>query len=305
MNILHVGLMVDGKNVGLAKELKKASTFYHEISTGEDDLNDKILNAIGQHKFDFAFFQIQSPGIVHPFIFDKIKAKGIFTVNWSGDIRTGTPSWYFHTNADLTLFSNERDVDNLRNAGLKSDFLQIGIDPEIFNIHGISKQRNKVVFMGNNYGSQFPLGRERQMLASMLTNGGNAVYGGYRGAKGNLNGNQLGESIVYNNADIGINHSHYNDDRYTSDRMFRILGSGCFCLSHHYPGIEKDFKVGYHLETYKDFREMNAKIDYYLSNTEERNRIAKNGFDYCHSNFTYKNMTEHLIKLVENYSSIS
>jgi len=50
---------------------------------------------------------------------------------------------------------------------------------------------------------------------------------------------------------------------------------------------------------------MNAKIDYYLSNTEERNRIAKNGFDYCHSNFTYKNMSEHLIKLVENYSSIS
>jgi len=83
--------------------------------------------------------------------------------------------------------------------------------------------------------------------------------------------------------------------------MFRILASGCFCLSHHYQGIEKDFEIGKHLDTYRDFREMNDKIDFYLNNPEERKRIAKYGYVYCHNTFAYSNMVDNLINLVEKY----
>jgi len=301
MKILHVGLCVDYKNEGLPFALKEASAFYHEISTGESDLNDKIHKAIDDHEFDIAFFQIQSPGIVHPFVFEQLKAKGIFTVNWNGDCRIGTPDWYFNTNANLTLFTNTRDVENLRKRGLKSDFLQIGIDPKVFNRHGQSRDHKKVVFMANNYGNQFPLGQERTILANMLTGEGYAVYGSYRGSICSLNSNQLEESIVYNNCDIAINHSHFNEDRYTSDRMFRILASGCMCLSHHYPGIEKDFEIGKHLDAYTNHRDMMNKINHYLGNPEARNRIAENGYDYCHATFTYKSMVENLFKLIEKW----
>lgn len=303
MRILHVGLCVDGKNEGLPFALREASTFYYEISTGDKELKDKISKAIFDWKFDLAFFQVQSPGIVHPFLFHNIQDKGIFTVNWSGDMRSTTPEWYYKTNADLTLFTNTKDVEALRKAGLKSDFLQIGIDPKVFKIHGEKRNRESVVFMGNNYGSQFPLGGERTHLASTLVNLGYGLYGSYRGSKGNLTGNQLEESKVYNNSCIAINHSHFNVDRYTSDRMFRILGSGCFCLSHHYPGIEKDFEVGKHLETYRSTREMLNKITHYLGNSTERERIAMNGYNLCHSTFTYKSMVENLIELYKKYKS--
>lgn len=301
MKILHVGLCVDGKNEGLPYALKQASTFYHEINPGDKDLNNKILNAIGQHKFDIAFFQIQTPGVVSPFMFEKIKAKNIFTVNWNGDIRTGTPPWHFKTNADLTLFSNERDVDNMRKAGLKSDFLQIGIDPKVFNKHEQNRPHHQVVFMGNGYGSQFPLGQERQILVNNLNSWGYTVYGGYGGAKGNLNGNQLEESIVYNNTDIAINHSHFNEDRYTSDRIFRILASGTFCLSHHYKEIENDFEVGKHLDTYRNFTELRDKIKFYLDNPVERKRIADHGYARCHNNHTYKHMINDMINLYNTH----
>ena len=301
MKILHVGLCVDGKNEGLPFALKKASTFYHEISTGDSDINDKINKAIFDWKFDIAFFQIQSPGIVSPFIFQKIKETGAFTVNWSGDIRNDTPDWYFKTNADLTLFTNIRDVENLRKAGLKSDFLQIGIDPKVFKIHGQKRDKQSVTFMANNYGSQFPLGGERTHLANTLVNHGFSVYGSYRGSKADLNGNQLEESIVYNNSDIAINHSHFNEDRYTSDRIFRILGSGCFCLSHNYLGIEKDFEIGKHLDTYRDIREMLNKINHYLANPTQREQIAINGYNLCHSKHTYKHMVNNLIKLYKQH----
>jgi len=302
MRILHVGLCVDGKNEGLPYALKKASTFYREISTGEPNINDQIHKAINEYEFDIAFFQVQSPGIVHPFLFHNIQDKGIFTINWSGDIRIGTPDWYFNTGANLTLFTNERDVRNLRSQGLKSDFLQIGIDPKVFNIYSEQQEKRNVVFMGNNYGNQFPLGRERSFMAQWLLNSGYTVIGSYRGSIFSLNGNQPEESIVYNNSKIGINYSHFNDDRYTSDRMFRILASGCFCLSHHYKGIETDFEVGKHLDTFKNTRELKSKIDYYLSHEKERNEIAKNGYDLCHEKFTYKSMVENLFNLVKKYT---
>ena len=172
MKILHVGLCVDGKNEGLPFALKQTGTFYHEISTGDKWLQDKLISAINKHEFDIAFFQVQSAGIVHPFIFSKINEKGIFTVNWTGDKRTPTPAWYFQTNADLTLFTNEKDASNLRTAGLKSDFLQIGIDPIVFNIHDQKREHPKVVYMGNQHGGQLPLGRERTFLVDNLVSNG-------------------------------------------------------------------------------------------------------------------------------------
>ncbi len=307
MKILHIGLCVDGKNEGLPFALKQASTFYHEISTGERDLQGKILSAINQYEFDIAFFQIQTAGIVHPFVFHNIQDKGIFTVNWNGDCRIGTPSWHFNTNANLTLFSNERDVQNMRNAGLKSDFLQIGIDPKVFNIHNnASVKGNDIVYMGNNH-SQFPESRSRTETVQFIKSkygGAFSFYGnGWDGASGENNADQKRQSIIYNNSKIAINYSQFNEERYTSDRMFRILASGCFCLSQHYKGIEKDFEIGKHLDTFKDVRELQSKIDFYLNNPEERKRIAKHGYAYCHKTFAYSNMVENLINLVEKYKS--
>ena len=301
MKLLHIGLCVDYKNEGLPFALNKASDFYHEISTGEKDLNDKINHAIDKHKFDVAFFQIQASNIVHPFTFQKIKDKGIFTVNWSGDIRRNTEQWYYQTNADLTLFSNLRDVDNLRKHNLKSDFLQIGIDPKVFTRHGIKRDHKKVIFMGNNYGNQFPLSQERRNLVAFLMSHGYSVYGTYPGVTGNVNGNQLEESIIYNNCDIAINHSQFNEPRYTSDRMFRILASGCMCLSHHYKGIETDFRIGLDLETYRDINELKRKINHYLANDAERQKIAESGYQLAHTKFTYKQMVENLFELVKKY----
>ena len=305
MRILHVGLCVDYKNEGLPHALKKASTFYHEIATGERDLDNRIIAAIQNNTFDLAFFQIQSPGIVHPMTFQRLNDAGIFTVNWCGDIRNGTPDWYFKTNAQLTLFSNTRDVRNIRNAGLKSDFLQIGIDPVVFNRHNSNVSGHDIVYMGNNYRGQFPEGQARFNMVTMLW----AKYRDRFGLYGNgwnlnnpeNNSNQFRQAEIYNNSKIAINFSQFNEERYTSDRMFRILASDCFCLSHHYIGIEQDFEVGKHLDTFKNLHELQQKIDYYLSHENERDTIRKAGFDLCHSSWTYDHMVSELVNLYKKY----
>ncbi|MCK5342772.1 MAG: glycosyltransferase family 1 protein [Candidatus Heimdallarchaeota archaeon] len=284
--------------------LKQASTEYHEISTGGTDLNNRIKAAINSHDFDLAFFQIQADGIVSPDVFRHAKNEGIFTLNWSGDIRRDTERWYFETGADLTCFTNMRDVDNMRSRGLKSDFLQIGIDPVVFKKHGESRNTREIVFMGNNYGNQFPLGQERKNLIAFMQNRFRnqfGAYGSYQGSVGNLNGNQYEESKYYNAAKIGINLSHFNERNYTSDRLFRMLASGVMVISHDYRGIHDDFEIGKHLETYSSFPDLEKKIRYYLGNEPERARIAQNGFDLCHSKFTYKEMVQEIIRLYNQY----
>lgn len=304
MKTLHVGLCVDYKNEGLPFALKEASESYHELSTGEKDLEAKILRLIELHEFDLAFFQIQSPNIVKPFIFQKLKEKEIFTVNWSGDMRQGTPAWYFQTGSDLSLFTNYQDIDNLRQKGLKADFLQIGIDPKVFNRHGIKRNVPEIVFMGNHYGNQFPLGHQRlEMAKFMQMKFGNrfGVYGNYPGSIGNLNGNQLEESIVYNNAKIAINYSHFNSKGYTSDRLFRIMASGCACFSHNFEGGLSEFKDA--VIFFNDLNELEYLINRYLSGkgTEYVETLGKRAFDLAHSKYTYKNMIEKLFTLVNKY----
>ncbi|MHA2039402.1 MAG: glycosyltransferase family protein, partial [Promethearchaeota archaeon] len=233
------------------------------------------------------------------------KDEGVFTINWSGDMRIGTPDWYFKTNADLTLFSNTSDIDNLRARGLKADFLQIGIDPKVYNKHESDIEGSDIVYMGNNYRNQFPEGQNRINMIQFLHNKyGNRFMllgNGWPFSSGENNADQLRQSKIYNNSKIGINFSQFNTDRYTSDRLFRILASGCMCLSHHYKGIEKDFKVGVHLDTFKDLDELQTKINYYLYNPNKRKEIAFNGYRHCHENYTYKSMVENLIKLYKQY----
>ena len=304
MNILHVGLCVDGKNEGLPYALAQRGRYY-EINPGEKEVNGHILAIINQvdYKFDLAFFQIQTAGKIYPSTFQKLKEKGIFTLNWSGDVRLQTESWYKRTGTDLTCFSNMRDVNNLRAAGLKAEYLQIGIDPEVFKRHGEKRTPYDVVFMGNDYG-QFPLSQERRNLVAALRNRYKSkfgLFGGYKGSNGNLNGNQLEESKVYNNCKIGINYSHFKIERYTSDRMLRIMASGAMCLSHYYPGIEQEFRIGKNIDVYHSIEEAIKKINYYLSHEEERKRIADAGYDWVHSNYTYQHMVNRIIGLYGKY----
>lgn len=309
MKILHVGLCVDGKNEGLPFALKEASKEYVEFNPGDDNLFFRIENLT--FKPDIIFCQLQSDKIQNrptSELIDLLKRFDSFIVLWNGDKRHGTPIWHFSCNANLFLFSNNEDIINCRNKGLKADFLQIGIDPKVYNKWDSTEPGSDIVYMGNNYRNQFPESPARVTMTQYLKNHFGdrfKLYGnGWERSDGENNPNQALQSKIYNNSKIGINFSQFNSDRYTSDRMFRILGSGCFCLSHNYKGIEKDFKIGEHLDVFNDLTELKDKINYYLSNEKERKEIAENGYKYCHENFSYKSMIENLIKLYHQYKLI-
>jgi len=310
VNILHIGLMVNGRREGLCKAFEDASDQYREFPISKE-LGQKLESLYSEgFRPDIIFQQIHDPekgyNITRDIsgVLNKWRDCGAFVINWNGDIRNQRAHWMQgHTVCtDLTCFANERDTQNFPG---KTAFLQIGIDPITFK-KWVVPHFHDVVFMGNNYGSQFPLGSLRRNLVSWMKSKGYAVYGNYPGSIRSLQAQpndpfpmQSEESKIYSGSKIAISMSHYNVERYTSDRLLRCMGSHCMTLSHNYPGIGKDFFVGEYLDVFNNLNELEEKINYYLEHDLKRERIAKQGYSYIQENFTYKSMVENIIELAK------
>lgn len=309
MKILHIGLMVNrNKNIGLSKAFRKLCDKYEEFPVSE--ALPKQINSI-DFVPDITFLQIHNDTIGNRQTIDllrdpirKLRESGSFVINWNGDIRNHTPRWMlsFSQYVNLTAFTNQRDIDAFKLSNKECEFLQIGIDTETFRKRDRSYLHD-VVFMGNHYGN-FPLSQFRMEAVRSLKKRNLGLYGNYPGSNQNLQANpndpfpmQYKESEVYSCSKIAISISHYKVEKYTSDRLLRAMGSGCFTLAHHYPGIEDQFEVGKHLDTFNTIHEMNKKIDYYLSRDDEREQIANCGYTHVHRNYTYDNMAQNIINL--------
>lgn len=67
--------------------------------------------------------------------------------------------------------------------------------------------------------------------------------------------------------------------------MFRLMGSGCFCLAYRHKDIEKEFREGLHLRTWETLDELETLIDW-VSNSDIK-YIAERGCDYVHERYTW------------------
>ena len=77
-----------------------------------------------------------------------------------------------------------------------------------------------------------------------------------------------------------------------------MMGAGCFCLSHNYIDIDKEFENGKHLVTWNNFSELFENIDYYLDHDEERTRIAQQGCKEMHLNHQWTNRINQLMNMI-------
>jgi spore maturation protein CgeB len=279
-----------------------ADVAYWDVTKANGHFNTIARSLVDEHKPDLLFMQIQTPNIISvdtaKYLQERTKV-----INWTGDVRYPTPQWFIDIgrHIDLTLFSNMYDVEYCRSHGIKADYLQIGFPTEIFKPDGVIKENvPDIVFMGNNVGG-FPLSKYRvDMVRSLQKRYGDkfGVYGINWGGGVQEIWNQPEEASYYRGAKIGINLSHFNYSRYSSDRLFRMMGAGCFCLSHHYKDIEMEFERFKHLDTWQNFSELFALIDFYLENYDKRIQMAKLGSEHVHANHTWKNRINQLMQMI-------
>jgi spore maturation protein CgeB len=63
-----------------------------------------------------------------------------------------------------------------------------------------------------------------------------------------------------------------------SDRVYKVLASKGFLLTDPWPMMEQDFVPDHDFAIFHDTQELREKIDFYLQNPDERQRIADNGY---------------------------
>ena len=302
--LLHIAL---GKhNKGLWRSFEKYfETIHYDWTEKKDDphsINSDVLELHKSFKPKVIFMQLQKDNVISPQTAHKL-SKTSFTVNWTGDVRTPVPTWFvaLGKEIDMTLFSNVFDVRVLRELGIPSDYLQVGFDPDEFHPFRTKKSYGRIIFTGSNYAikNNFPLSNYRIDMVKCLTLTYGSDFRVYGTNWKKITGyddvflDRVQEATAYSNSDISINLSHFDYERYSSDRMLRLMGSGGFCLTHDFKGIEKDFIINEHIVTWSNLDDLKNKIDYYWRNQYERELIRANGCKFVRENCTWdKRMLE-------------
>lgn len=312
MKLLHIGF----PNPAMGRAFMRHTeykfidwTAWTAIPNNVPNLHKHITEVCDDFNPDIVFMQIQSPGVITP---EFVQTLPGHVINWTWDYRVPTPEWMVDLAPYVTsAFTNETDVDYLKSLGHRAVFLQGGFDNDVYDPDGAINSNAdmvEIVFMANNYPEDeydFPLMQYRRDMVSMLKERYGprfAVYGfGWPGQNPlqSFMHREEKEAIAYRSSKVAINLSHFEANRYTSDRMFRLLGSGTMCLSHDFPGLDKDFVDGVQLRVWSNLEELVELIDYYISddNCMERVHISESGCKLAHMNYTWSNMVGHIMEL--------
>jgi len=87
---------------------------------------------------------------------------------------------------------------------------------------------------------------------------------------------------------VSLNFANSRGDDQIKARTFEVPGAGGFLLTGHVPGIERFFRPGKEIAVFRDFDELVDRLRHYLAHAEERDAIAKAGFERTRREHTYK-----------------
>jgi glycosyltransferase involved in cell wall biosynthesis len=109
----------------------------------------------------------------------------------------------------------------------------------------------------------------------------------------------IGDSMVraINSYKIHINCNISDDINY---RTFETTGCGTFLITNYTPGLEKLFDIGKEIVVYESIEDLDSKVKYYLENEEEREKIAKAGYEKSVKNHTYYERCKMFINIIKN-----
>lgn len=90
---------------------------------------------------------------------------------------------------------------------------------------------------------------------------------------------------------------------YWSNRLYETIGRGGFCLHAYHEGIDKEYDIGTHFDVYyreEGFSKIKDKIDYWIENDEERQKVANKGMIHTQKYHTLANRASQLIEIITN-----
>jgi len=169
-------------------------------------------------------------------------------VHWNGDQyeMAGTPAaaWMVELGrvVDTTLLVNTQEQGVLAHAGVRHPgFLAAGYDPEVYRHRPQPEVRREVVCLANRHRTVAGYDRRRALLGQFAAWSEQAVLYGRgwdpQAIRARAMVTRVHESVIYSGAAAALSISMHEDlQRYTSDRLWRMLGCGAVALVEQFPG---------------------------------------------------------------------
>ena len=289
MRILYLPIFEPGHEIqreqkrGLFDALSKVGWVYEYdyLEKPASQLLNRLAYIIQNIQPDLMITQLHDADHITPQAMSFLRkfAPEMVVVNWNGD--------YWPQNLlrdtmldllreiDLQLIVNGDVLLAYENEEIPSAYWQVAYEnapnpPEV--------DQHDVVFLGTRYHDK------RIEFESMFPE--IAYYGdGWFFSKGNCLYDFDTGAAVYQNAKLSIGDNLFSDNTgFVSNRLFQALAAGgAMYMQQHVKGLDEltGFIAGKHYVEWSDFRDLKAKIEYYLEHDEERRKIARLGTRYC------------------------
>jgi len=296
MKIFYIGKFAkiwDEKQISISLEQLGHEVFEQDENESEERIRKNVIS----FKPDVVLFAKLQIRNALPFL-QWLKRSGYKTVSWTFDlyfnyVREDKVKYYPFIKADYVFTTDGGHDDKFREAGINHQLLRQGI----FQDQAImmpSEKEYDVVFVGCE-NLNYPYRQE--MMAYIEKYYPIKWFGRYNTDE--VRGLKLNE--LYGKSKIVIGDS-VPSPYYWSNRLYETIGRGGFTIFPYIKGIDSEFTLGKHFVTYEhgNLKDLQEKIEYYLKNDEEREKIRKAGFEHCKRHHTYKKRCEQLIKTINN-----
>jgi spore maturation protein CgeB len=199
--------------------------------------------------------------------------------------------------ADIMYLTNRGEVAQYREHGVNARFITGGCDPAAHRMVGRtdSLYQSDVAFIGR------PNTPERaefmQVLAKKfdlkLWGSGWDKYG-LSAVAADVYASEYRQICAGSKIMLGWNIDP-TIDLYFSNRTWYTLGCGGFLLTAYSPSLQELLGRGQELDWFETVEECCEKIEYYLQHDEERQKIARAGYQLAHNEYSYDTMVNRII----------
>lgn len=318
MNILYISLNCWGSNprfegIGEALHLlgHNIIPFPYRLFAekwGIERMNEQLLSIIKNNKFIDVALVVKGDSI-YPSIFPIMREQGIFIAYWNMEATvnlTKCPDVVQRANySNLVFLCNEEGKKYVNHKNVV--FSHYGFNPKYFHKMATETKQYDTLLDGSMFQTAY-VDRAKIGKAILDNNIGLYIIGdspwlsGDKRFKDILRTPRIGNNQMqyfYNRAKIVPCTYYEYASREYDGRIFQVMGSGTLVMSLRQKNITQDFKENHHLVLFDTYEEMVTKIKYYLAHETEREKIALQGHDYVHKNFTITQVISKMIDTIK------
>lgn len=226
-------------------------------------------------------------------------AAWVFDLYWSYPVKRELPVQL--VKSDYVFSTDGGNLWHWESNGINHFTLRQGIHAPEAYMH-LAPLKHEILFVGtvmkgSVYNDRFNLVNQIRDIYGHEETGGKFQHVNY------VRGKDLNQLL--GSTKIVLGHS-IESPFYWSNRIYEVLGRGGFFLHPYTKGLEEEFKEGVHYVGYDrhDITDLIDKINYYLVNHEERERIRRAGHEIVRQRYTYQKRCEEMLSRIKLASDI-